>query len=173
MRIATLIIGLLVGLMLVLQSMTLGVFSPEGSANSEAAGAGFIMALLWLLASALVIGFPRASMVLYGLSALIGLFTPTGDFADLRFHGFVAIVLTVMAFFGWRGKRRHDEEVAAEKARQMQRDYMLEQMMRNQIASAPAQIGTPYSPSPASNFSAVYEPSQASNSRPKWMSQAS
>ena len=70
------------------------------------------------LASALVIGFPRASMVLYGLSALIGLLTPTGDFADLRFHGFVAVVLTIMAFFGWRGKKRHDENAAAEKARQ-------------------------------------------------------
>lgn len=163
MRIATLIVGLLVGLMLVLQSMALGVFSAEGSTNSEAAGAGLIMALLWLLASALVIGFPRASMVLYGLSALIGLFTPTGDFADLRFHGFVAVVLTIMAFFGWRGKKRHDENAAAEKARQIQRDAMLEQMMRSQMAAGTPPVGARYASSPGPGpFSAVMNPSQGS-----------
>jgi hypothetical protein len=174
MRIATLIIGLMVGALLFFQSMTLGMFSSEGSVNSDAASAGFLMALLWLLASALVIAFPRISMVLYGISALIGLLTPTGAFADLRFHGGVAVVLTVMAFFGYRGKRRHDQEVADEKARQMQRDMMLERMLRNQVASGPSPsgttysqspIGTPYAPSPSSNFSAVYEPTQ-SNARP-------
>lgn len=169
MRIATLIIGLIVGAMLFFQSFTLGVFSSEGSTNSEAASAGFIMALLWLLASALVIAFPRVSMVLYGISALIGIFTPTGAFEDLRFHGGVAVVLTVMAFFGYRGKKRHDEEVAAEKARQLQRDAMLEQMMRNQMSGGSARVGTPYAPSTTSNFSAVVEPSQSS--RPKWMTE--
>lgn len=134
MRIATLIVGLLVGVMLIFQTMVAGAFSAEGSDTSAAAGAGLIMALLWLLGSALVIGFPKVSTALYGISALIGLFTPTGAFEDLRFHGVVAVVLTVMAYLGWRGKKTHDQEVAAEKARQMQRDAMLEQMIRNQSA---------------------------------------
>lgn len=182
MRIATMIVGLMVGAFLFFQSVVLGVFSSEGSTNSEASGAGLIMAFLWLLASALVIAFPRSSMILYGLSALIGLFSPTGDFEDLRVHGFIAIALTIMAFFGYRGKKRHDEDVAAEKARQMQRDMMLEQMLRNQVATSSAPVGTPYSqspsplrtpyaPSPASNFTAVVEP-PTKNSRRKWMSKA-
>lgn len=168
MRIATLIIGLLVGVMLVFQTMIAGTFSPEGSETSGAAAGGFVMALLWLLGSALVIGFPKASMWLFGISALIGLFTPTGAFADLRFHGVVAVVLTVMAFFGHRGKKHHDEEVAAEKARQMQRDAMLERMMRSQMPGGSAPVGTAYAPSTTSSFSAVVEPTQ-SNVRPKWM----
>lgn len=165
MRIATLIVGLLVGVMLIFQTMVAGTFSAEGSDTSGAAAAGFVMALLWLLGSALVIAFPRVSMVLYGISALLGLFTPTGQFADLRFHGFVAIALTVMAFLGWRGKKKHDAEVAAEKARQMQRDAMLEQMMRNQAASGPAPIGTPYAPPTSSHFTAVVEPAHGSMPR--------
>lgn len=162
MRIATMIVGLMVGAFLFFQSVLLGAFSSEGSTNSEASGAGLIMAFLWLLASALVIAFPRASMILYGLSALVGLFSPTGDFADLRAHGFIALALTVMAFFGWRGKRKHDAEVAAEKARQLQRDAMLEQMMRSQMSGGSAPVGTPYAPSRTSNFSAIYEPTDTS-----------
>lgn len=101
MRIATLIIGLLVGLLLVLQSFTVGIFSDTtviDDATATAGGAGLFMALIWLLASALVVPFPLASFILFLISAPIGMFTPTGEFEDLRFHGFVAALLAIMAF---------------------------------------------------------------------------
>lgn len=135
MRIATLIVGLLIGLLLFIQSWASMAFGDAGlmdEQSSTAGAAGFIMALMWLLGSALVISFPRVSIVLFGLSAPLGLFVPTGDFDDLRFHGGVAIVLAVMAYFGWRGKRVQDREKAAERQRQAERDELLATMVLSQ-----------------------------------------
>ena len=143
MRIAALIIGLLIGLMLFIQSFTVGMFSETtvvDDTTATAGGAGLFMALLWLLASALVIPFPLVSTILYGLTILIGLLTPTGDFADLRFHGFVAIVLTLMAFFGWRGKNKDVREKLVERQRQEQRDARLERLLTQQRTATDTQI---------------------------------
>ena len=132
MRIATLIIGLLWGALIFIQSMTAGVFSSEGSETSSAAGAGLLVAVLWLLASALVIAFPKVSIVLFGLAALIGIFTDPGAFEDLQVHGFASIVMAVLAYFGWRGKKKQDADQQAEKQRQLDRDNRLEELLRQQ-----------------------------------------
>lgn len=134
-RIATLIVGLLIGLLLFIQSwlsMAFGDTSFVEEETSSAGAAGFIMALMWLLGSALVISFPRVSLALFGLSAPLGLFVPTGDFEDLRFHGAVAIVLAAMAYFGWRGKRVQDREKTTERLRQADRDALLVRMAQIQ-----------------------------------------
>ena len=146
MRIAALIIGLLVGLLLFIQSFTVGMFSETSVVDDTTAiagGAGLMMALVWLLASALVIPFPLASAILYGLTVPIGLVTPTGDFGDLRFHGFVAIVLALMAFFGWRGKKKDSREKQAERQRQEERDARLENLLTQQQSAVEAQIHCP------------------------------
>lgn len=146
MRIAALIVGLLVGLLLFIQSFTVGMFSETtvvDDTTAIAGGAGLFMALIWLLASALVIPFPLVSAILFGLTVPIGLFTPTGDFGDLRFHGFVAIVLTLMAFFGWRGKKKDAREKQAERQRQEERDARLESLLTQQRSGADSQVACP------------------------------
>lgn len=146
MRIAALIIGLLVGLLLFVQSWTIGIFSETtvvDDVTASAGGAGLIMALAWLLASALVIPFPLVSTIIYGLTVPIGLFTPTGDFGDLRFHGFVAIVLTLMALFGWRGKKMDAREKLAERQRQQERDARLESLLSQQSTTTGTRIACP------------------------------
>lgn len=135
MRIATLIIGLLVGLLLFLQSFTVGIFSDTtviDDATATAGGAGLFMALIWLLASALVVPFPLASFILFLISAPIGMFTPTGEFEDLRFHGFVAALLAIMALLGWRGKKV-EQEKRKERAQQAEREARMEDLMRQQL----------------------------------------
>ena len=132
MRIATLIIGLLWGALIFIQSMAAGVFSAEGSETSSAASAGLLVAILWLLASALVIAFPKASIILFGLAALVGIFTDPGAFADLQVHGVASIVMAVLSYFGWRGKKKHDADQKAEKQRQVDRDNRLEQLLQQQ-----------------------------------------
>lgn len=136
MRIATLIIGLLLGLMLFIQSFTVGMFSETAvvdDTTSTAGAAGLMMALLWLLACALVIPLPQVSFPIFLVSAIIGLTVPTGEFGDLRFHGAAAILLTVLAFFGWRGKRKERRTFKLEKARQEERDARMEQLLRQQV----------------------------------------
>lgn len=132
MRIATLVVGLLWGALIFVQSFGAGVFSSEGSETSSAASSGLLVAVLWLLASALVIGFPRASIVLFGLAAVIGITSDTGAFEDLRVHGYASIFMAVLAYFGWKGKKKHDAEVASEKLRQIERDNRLEELLRQQ-----------------------------------------
>lgn len=138
MRVATLIIGLLVGLLLFIQSSTVGIFRDTAVVNdttSTAGGAGLIMALLWLLACALVIPFPLVSTVIFAVTIPIGLFTPTGEFADLRFHGFAAIVLTIMAAFGWRGKRKSENRERLERAQHAEHEARMEDLLRQQLAA--------------------------------------
>lgn len=139
MRIATLIIGLMIGFLLVLQSLTIGMFSETtivDDTTSTAGAVGLLMALVWLAASALVIAFPLVSTILFALTAPLGLFVPTGDFGDLRFHGTVALALAVMAFFGWRGKKRDAREKRAERQRQEERDARLERLLTQQSVAS-------------------------------------
>lgn len=128
MRIATLIVGLLLGLLLTIQTLAVTTFGDD-SATSSAAGAGLIMMLLWLFGCALVMAFPLVSAVLFGLAALIGLTASTGNFEDIRFHGGVAFVLMGMALLGYRSKRNEDRERDIERKRQAERDTMVARML--------------------------------------------
>jgi hypothetical protein len=130
MRIAVVLLGLLIGLLLVWQSATIGIFNETPTIDATTAvagGAGLAMALLWLLASALVIPLPMVSVLLFGLTIPPGLIVPTGEFADLRFHGIVAVVLTAMSLIGWHEKRELDRE--REEDLQRQRNQFLHMVM--------------------------------------------
>jgi hypothetical protein len=140
MRIATLILGLIFGLILFLQTLLGSGLSSlaedEGAAESSAVG--LFASILWLVASALVIGFPLASTIIFGISSLF-LFGASGNFPDLAIWGGVALFLAAMSFFGWRGKKKDAREKAEERLRQQHRDEQMEQMMRQQQSSS---IGT-------------------------------
>lgn len=130
MRIATLIVGLLLGLMLTIQTLTLSTFGND-TTTSSAAGFGMMMMLLWLFGCALVMVYPMASAALFGLAALIGLTVPTGDFEDLRFHGSVAVVLMGMSVLAYRSKRHEDRERETERRRQAERDTIVARMLES------------------------------------------
>ena len=133
MRIATLIVGLLLGLLLTVQTFAAMAVSGlnDDSATATAAAAGIVMMLLWLFGSALVIPFPMASIGLFGIAAAIGLLVPTGDFSDIRMHGIFAAVLMIMAGLGYRAKKKEDADKEAERARQSQRDALLASVAAN------------------------------------------
>lgn len=137
MRIATMIITIIMSIFLFFQAMVAGIGS-ELSENEDmgaAGGAGVFGALLWFIGGALVLAFPQVSMVLYGLAAammlIIGI--PNAEhYGDLQIWGYFSLVFMVMAYFGWRGKKKDDAEKRDEKARQLHRDSLLEEMMRKQ-----------------------------------------
>ncbi|HEX5499750.1 MAG TPA: hypothetical protein VFX03_11000, partial [Thermomicrobiales bacterium] len=109
MRIATLILGLILGAFLFVQTFL--VYALSGAINDQAtsgAGAlGLLMALMWLVACALVIPVPLLSTVIFGLSGLIGLGAGAGSkFADLTIWGVAGLLLAAFSFFGWIGKRK-------------------------------------------------------------------
>lgn len=131
MRIAVLILGLLLGLLMFLQTLLVYGLSDalNDEASAQASAIGVVMALLWLVACAFVLPFPLVSVVAFAIAGLFG-FAASGEFPDLAIWGGVSVVLAVMSIFGWRGKRKHDREVRAEKARQAERDAMLAQMVQ-------------------------------------------
>lgn len=109
MRIAVLILGLILGAIMFLQSATVAGLSgiAEDEDTNAAAAAGILMALMWLVACAVVIPLPRVAMVLFLIAAVTG-FATSGAFPDLAAWGGVSIFVAVLSFFGWRGKRKAD-----------------------------------------------------------------
>ena len=103
MRLATLILSLILMLVVAFQSCATGVVGVVGAdrATSEAANAGIVIAILFLIGGAFVLPFPLVSTFVFGLAGLIGASAPTGKFQDLRGWGAVGFVLAVLSFVGW------------------------------------------------------------------------
>lgn len=109
MRIAVLIIGLCLSLAVGLQScaVSLGGGIAKDQAISAGSAVGVLVALLYLLGSAFVLGLPRTSIVMFFIAGLLGIGVGSSSgFHDLRIWGFVALALAAMAYFGAREQRR-------------------------------------------------------------------
>lgn len=137
MRIATMIITIVMSIFLFLQAMLAGISSDlsENESMGAAGAAGLFGALLLFIGGAMVLAFPLVSMVFYGLAAaiMIAVGIPnSAEYGDLQIWGYFSVVFTLMAFLGWRGKRKADAEKLEEKARQSRRDEMLESLMKQQ-----------------------------------------
>src|SRR5579884_4215474 len=106
MRVATLIIGLVLSVGLFIQSVLVAGLSSLGDDKQmQASGAaGFWMAFLWVVAAALVIAFPRVSLVLFVLAALLG-FAGADHFPDLWIWGSGSLILALFSYLGYLGKR--------------------------------------------------------------------
>lgn len=130
MRVAVLIIGLLLGAVMFVQTFLVNVLGQAGQdENVEQAGAiGVFMCLLWLIACAVVLSFPFVSTVLFVVAALLG-FAMGGEFPDLAIWGGISLILAVMSFLGWLGKRKERRKFAVERARQEERDGQLQQLL--------------------------------------------
>lgn len=132
MRVAVLIIGLLLGLVMFLQTVVVYAASSATEKDDLAASAaiGVLMAIMWLVACALVIGFPMVSVVLFTLAGIFGILSAsTAEFSDLYVWGSISFVLAAMAWFGWRGKKAARREELAERQRQLDRDARLEALL--------------------------------------------
>lgn len=130
MRIAVLIIGLLLGLLMSIQSIAVAMV---GAGDDSIAGAiGVIAAVLWLSGCGFVMGFPKVSANIFLITASLCLLGATIGFGALYMWSIAALSLMAMSSFGWREKRKEDYERSVEQERQCQRDMMLERMMQKQ-----------------------------------------
>lgn len=119
MRIAVLVLGLILGAIMFVQTFLVYVLS--GVANDAASGSasaiGLFMALLWLIAVALVLPLPLVSTIVFVLAGLLG-FGMSAQFPDLSVWGGASLVLAVLSFGGWLGKRRDDARKRADRENQ-------------------------------------------------------
>lgn len=112
MRIAVLILSVLLGLVMLFESIL--VFSLSGATeqrNAHEAGAvGIFMAILWITGGAFVLAFPKVSVVVFAMAGMLGLVIGR-DFPDLAIGGGLSLVLAVLSWLGWRGKQRDHNDV--------------------------------------------------------------
>src|SRR5215212_11487961 len=109
MRIATLILGLILMVVVGLQScaVSLGGSLGESEKMSQGGSVGIFLAFLFLIGAAFALVFPLVSLIAFLLGGLFGVAAgATTPFSDLTIWGIVSSVLAVFIFFGWRGKRR-------------------------------------------------------------------
>lgn len=144
MRVAVLILGLIAGLLMFLQ--TLIVYAGSSVAEQEnmqgAAVVGVLMALFWLIACAFVIPLPIVSVVLFTLAGLLG-FMASGDFPDLGWWGGISLVLAVLSLLGWMGKRKERRLFKVEREQQEARDARLEALLQQQAQTTTASTVCP------------------------------
>lgn len=109
MRLAVLIISLFLVVIIGLQSCTVMVGGNIGSNHdlSEGGAVGILIAILYILGAAFIIGLPRISMIIFIIAAVLG-FTvgSTTPFTDMKIWGGVAVVLAILSFFGSRELRK-------------------------------------------------------------------
>ncbi len=118
MRIAVLIIGIVLSVVMAVQTFAVYVLGNAGN-NADASGGGavgLLVAFLMLVAAAFAMGVPLVSVILFLIGGLLALLiAASSNFPDLAIWGIVSLVLAVMAFIGWRGKRRADIRARVER----------------------------------------------------------
>ncbi|MCT4553231.1 MAG: hypothetical protein N4A53_00935 [Pelagimonas sp.] len=112
MKIALGIVGILLSLIVMMQSCTItGLSGLADNAETGAAGAiGLISGFIFFVAAALSFSLPRAAGVTFLLSALLAS-AGAQDFPDLAIWAAIAGVMGVMAFLtGYLAKRKKKGE---------------------------------------------------------------
>src|SRR5690349_7275028 len=102
MRLAVLIITLCLTAILSLQSCAVSV--GDNLLQQRGGGSvGILMALLFVIGAALVMGLPSVSIAVFAIAGLFGISTgSTTSYTGLTIWGGVALVLAVMSYFGSR-----------------------------------------------------------------------
>ena len=108
MRVAVLIIGLCLVLVIGLQSCTVMVGGgiTENKELASSGATGILIAFLYILGSAFALGIPIISTIVFALAAGIGFLAgSSSEFKDMTFWAYVSSVLAVMSFLGSRKKK--------------------------------------------------------------------
>jgi uncharacterized protein (DUF1499 family) len=123
MRIAALIISLACFALIVLQSCAVGVGGSLGHLESlkQGAAVGAVLAFVYILGAAFVMGFPLVSAALFAIGAVISI--PAGydtGYSDLMLWGGLAVILAFLSIFGYREKRgeKSSQAIRSNSARQ-------------------------------------------------------
>ena len=112
MRLAVLIIGLCLVMLVGMQSCTVmvggGVTDDQDLSGGGAIG--MLVSFLFILGSAFVMAYPKVSMIIFLVASFFGFIGASGStFSDLYVWSFISLVLAVMSYFGIKEKKKKDE----------------------------------------------------------------
>lgn len=107
MKIATGIIAIMLGLLVLLQSCTIGAGSSllGDQATADAGAVGIIAGFFLFVGGAFSFGLPMIGGIVFVVAALVA-FTGVEQFPDLQVWAVLALVLAAMALFAWRSDRK-------------------------------------------------------------------
>ncbi|RWD01423.1 MAG: hypothetical protein EOS58_25440 [Mesorhizobium sp.] len=106
MKIAVGIIGILLGLVSMLQSCAVATGGSLTS-NHDLAGAGSVgvlVGLLFFVGGAFAFGLPLVSAIIFVVGSLFA-FIAASAFTDMKIWAIADLILAAMAFFAWRSAR--------------------------------------------------------------------
>ncbi|CDZ44270.1 hypothetical protein [Neorhizobium galegae] len=109
MKIAIGIISMFLGLLVLLQSCTVGTASHMlgEQAAADAGAVGMLVGALYFVGGAFSFGLPVVAMVVFAVASLLALAAgASGNFSDMTVWAVVALILAVGAFFAWRSARK-------------------------------------------------------------------
>jgi len=134
MRVSAMVIGILFSIWTFFEALLItGLSNAADDDETSSAGAGgLIAAVVAGVASMLVLALPLFSAVTFVVAGLISFAAAAAGYSNHWFYGSIFIVLGVMAFFGWIGKRKERRENQLERLRQVERDNRMETLMRQQ-----------------------------------------
>jgi hypothetical protein len=106
MKIATGIIAIMLGLLVLLQSCTIGAGSSltGNQAMAEAGGVGAIAGFILFVGGAFSFGLPMVGAIVFVLAALVAV-SGADQIPDLRVWAVLSLVLAAMALFAWGSGR--------------------------------------------------------------------
>jgi apolipoprotein N-acyltransferase len=107
MKIATGIIAIMLGLLVILQSCTISTLSSvtENQATFDAGAAGIFTGFLLFVGGAFAFGLPFVAMIVFALAGLVALLG-INEFPDLKSWAGVSVVMALLAFVAWRSDRK-------------------------------------------------------------------
>jgi hypothetical protein len=109
MKIAIGIISMFLGLLVLLQSCTVGTASQMlgEQATADAGAVGMLVGVLYFVGGAFSFGLPVVAMVVFAMASLLALAAgASGNFSDMTVWAVVALILAVGAFFTWHLARK-------------------------------------------------------------------
>ncbi|MBX3576361.1 MAG: hypothetical protein KF723_04060 [Rhizobiaceae bacterium] len=117
MKIAVGIIGILLGLLVLLQSCTVatGGHLVDNKALGEAGSIGVFVGFLCFVGGAFAFGLPLVSVFVFALAGLLA-FMVSGDFPDMMVWGFVSVGLAGLSAWAWRSGRTKAANATSQRA---------------------------------------------------------
>lgn len=131
MRIATLIVGLVFSLWLMIEGWIGNILSSMGGSErtSNAVSWGFFAGVIALFGSALVVAFPLVSMFVFIVAGLFSVAAASSGYGNHEVFSIVLFSLAIASLLGWRGKRKEMNTQRLEQTRQTERDQRLESLL--------------------------------------------
>ncbi|MGB3025817.1 hypothetical protein [Paradevosia shaoguanensis] len=116
MRIAVMVISLCLTMIVGLQScaVMVGGKMTQDASLSGSGSVGVLIALLFVIGAGFAIALPKVSMIVFGAAALLGIMAGgNSTYHDMYIWGGVALVLSVMSYFGTKELDRKKGKPAA------------------------------------------------------------